>query len=107
MPPRYFFFASLPRKIFALIPRFPASATSWCLYARLAGVHRPGKVDWLSQEDDFSLVSLVHSRDALYQGRFPGGVVADQLDDFAWIHVQADVIYGGEATKALDQISYR
>ena len=66
----------------------------------------PGKVNWLSQADDFSLVSLVHSRDALYQG-FSGGVVADQPDDFAWIHVQADVIYGGEATKALDQISYR
>jgi len=38
---------------------------------------------------------------------FPAALSPTSPDDFAWIHVQADVIYGGEATKALDQISYR
>jgi hypothetical protein len=78
-----------------LIDRLDAGA------ARIDGL---GRSSACCPRTRFAGVLLVDARHALDECRLARAVVAQQRDDLALVHVEADIVYGGQAAEALDHV---
>src|SRR6202035_687333 len=70
--------------------------------AKLGGSIWLGARDVATFEDNPARGRHVHAGDAVEQGRLAGAVRADQREDLALRHIEADLIYGRQAAEALD-----
>src|ERR1700738_5131845 len=59
--------------------------------------------DVFALEDDIACRRAFDAHDRLHRGRLAGAVRADQTENLAGAHLEAQVLNGGEATEALDQ----
>lgn len=72
-----------------------------------ARIRRGAYLRWRTVQKDRAGIELVHPADAFGQRRFTRAIVAEQADDLAAPHLDADIVEGQNRTETLGSSAYR